>query len=321
MELNGAGATTPYSLYHSLFESYFKKHNVHINYQAVGSGTGIQSLQNHLVDFSASDAFLLDKELFLLDDSVFHIPTCIGAVAIAYNLPIKELKLSPELLDNIFQGQITHWNAPSIQSINPNTRLPKLPIHVIHRSDNSGTTFIFSNYLSKISSSWNNQFSFLQFINWPTGTPARGNEGVASHLKRIKGSISYIDLHMVKKYNIPYALIQNSSGLKPTASSISAAASIKLPYDTRATLTNTSSSYGYPITGFSWILLWQNQSYNDRSLGQAEETLKLLFWLINDAQPLVKDFDFAPIPPSVRKKARKLLHDIHFQNKPILTSK
>ena len=186
MELQGAGATFPFPLYSKMFHEYFKQYDIQVNYQGIGSGGGIRQLKNQIVDFGASDAYMMDKELFSLDQDVVHVPICLGAVVMAYNVRIKDLKFTPEIIAGIFNGDITSWQDDRIKAANPTAKLPKLKITPVYRADSSGTTFIFTNYLSKISEKWAKSFGFAKQVKWPAGIAGKGNAGVSGLVKRIQ---------------------------------------------------------------------------------------------------------------------------------------
>ena len=227
-ELLGAGATFPYPLYSKMFDAYHEQHGVKVNYQAIGSGGGIRQLINKTVDFGATDAFMSDEELSQTDGTILHIPTCLGAVVVTCNLPGNpRLKLTPDIIADIFFGKITNWNDPRIKKVNPTLPLPDMHIVVVHRSDGSGTTFIFSDYLSKVSSEWKEKMGTGKALNWLVGLGAKGNAGVAGLVQQVPGSVGYVELVYALQNNMPISAIRNKSGnfIIPSISSVSLAAS------------------------------------------------------------------------------------------------
>lgn len=318
VELQGAGATFPYPLYSKLFHEYYKKFNAKINYQAIGSGGGIRQLVNNTVDFGASDAFMSDAALKKYDNKILHIPICLGAVALSYNLPnVDTLKLTPTVLANMYLGVIKKWNDPQIQSINPTVVLPDLDVVPVYRSDGSGTTFIFTDYLAKVSQSWKSKVGFGKSVNWPLGLGGKGNAGVAGIVKQTPGSIGYIGHIYALQNTMPVASIQNKSGefVDCSLQSVSYAADTQLPSDTRASITNTSAKYGYPISGFTWILVYEDQAFNDRSEQQARETKKLIYWMVTEGQQYAPALQYAKLPDSVVKQAETILDRMNYSGK------
>ncbi len=319
-ELLGAGATFPYPLYSKMFDVYNKQYGVKVNYQSIGSGGGIRQLESKTVDFGASDAFMTDKKIESLESDIIHIPTCLGAVVVTYNVPGNpELKITPDILADIFLGKIKKWNDPRISEINSGVKLPNLKIMIVHRSDGSGTTFIFTDYLAKISSAWKEKVGVGKSIKWPTGLGAKGNEGVSGMVKQVKGSIGYCELAYALHNNMPTAKIKNSSGnfIKPQISSISAAANAEIPSHTRVSVTNTDAPEGYPISSFTWILLYKEQNYNKRSKEKANTLVNLLWWMLHDGQKYAEPLDYAPLSKKAVEKAETLLKSVTYDGKPI----
>jgi len=320
--LTAAGATFPMPFYNLAFKKYTKETGTLLTYGGIGSGGGIRSLKDQVVDFGATDAFLSDKDLKDMTFKVVHIPTCIGAVVIAYNLPgIEEIKLSDKLLQDIFMGKITNWNDKKIKKANPDVKLPDMKITVVHRSDGSGTTFIFSDYMSKISAEWDEQVGRGKSLLWPTGIGAKGNPGVAGTISQTEGSVGYIGSEYAFAQKISFALVQNQAGnyIKPTIESISASAQGKIPADTRVMLTNSSDPNAYPISGFTWIILYGEQAYNGRTKAQAEETAKFLQWLISpEAQAVAQSVNYAPLPEKAIELSKDILNSITYEGQPVL---
>ncbi len=311
--ITAAGATFPLPFYSMAFKAYKEKYNVNVNYNGIGSGGGIRSLKDNVVDFCASDAFLDNDAIANMPSEVVHIPTCIGAVVIAYNIPnVAELKLTPQLLSKIFMGEITNWNDSAIVENNSNIALPDLNITVIHRSDGSGTTQIFSDYMSKISENWNSNVGSGKSLNWPTGMGAKGNPGVAGTISQTAGSIGYIGSEFAFAQKISMAKLQNCSGnyIEPSIKSISAAANSSIPKDTRIMLTNSSNAEAYPICGFTWLIIYKNQLIKNNTSAKTEATIKLLNWIISpEAQEIAKKVHYAPLPEKVVAQAKAILQN------------
>lgn len=311
VELLGAGATFPMPLYTKMFDIYNQKTGVKVNYQAIGSGAGITQLVNKTIDFGATDAFMTNEELSKSGLPILHIPICLGAVVITYNLPNNpRLRLSPEVISDIFLGKITNWNDRKLKILNPEVALPAdLKITVVHRSDGSGTTFIFSDYLSKVSNEWKNGPGVGKSLNWPAGLGAKGNSGVAGYIKQLPGAIGYVELAYALQNKMPVAVVKNKSGnfIEPSIKSTSNAASIQLPDDTRASITDTSAKEGYPISGFTWIIIYKEQNYSRRSKEKAQALLDLLWWVTHEGQSLAEPLHYAPLPKDAVKKAETIL--------------
>lgn len=323
ISLTAAGATFPQPYYNLVFKNYSEANkNVDITYGGIGSGGGIRSLTDKVVDFGASDAFLDDKAMSEMPAPIVHIPTCLGAVVIAYNLPgVDDLKLSNELLEKIFLGEITKWNDPQIVANNAEAKLPATDILFVHRSDGSGTTEIFSDYMSKISQKWADKVGKGKSLNWPVGMGAKGNPGVVGTVSQTEGSIGYVGSEYAFAQKIQMAKVQNSKGeyVLPTMASVSSAAKGDIPADTRIMLTNSSDPESYPISGFTWIILYKEQAYNGRSFEQAEATLKLLDWLVSaDAQAQAPTVNYAPLTEDAAAKAKAILRSVTYEGKAIL---
>ncbi|MDE5416422.1 phosphate ABC transporter substrate-binding protein PstS [Labilibaculum sp. DW002] len=319
--LTGAGATFPQPFYNTIFKTYTKSKGLLVTYGGIGSGGGIRSLKDKIVDFGATDAFLSDKKLADMPGNVLHIPSCLGAVVAAYNLPGKpELKFTPELMEGIFMGKITKWNDAKIAKINPDAKLPDLAITVVYRSDGSGTTFIFSDYMSKVSSEWKEKIGAGKALQWPVGIAAKGNPGVAGTISSTKGAIGYIGSEYAFAQGIPIASIQNQAGnfIKPSVQSVSAAAAGDIPNDTRVTLTNTTAVDGYPISSFTWLIVYKEQNYNNRSQDQAAQTIKLIDWAVSaDAQKETTKVHYAPLPEAAVAKAKAVLSKVTYNGKAL----
>ncbi|MCT4616058.1 MAG: phosphate ABC transporter substrate-binding protein PstS [Marinifilaceae bacterium] len=319
--ITGAGATFPQPFYNKIFKTYTKEKSLLVTYGGIGSGGGIRSLKDMIVDFGASDAFLTDSKLKEMPSDILHIPTCLGAVVAAYNIPNKpELKFTPSLLEGIFMGEIKNWNDQRIKEVNPDISLPDLKITVVYRSDGSGTTFIFSDYMNKVSSKWKERVGKGKALKWPVGIGAKGNPGVAGTISQTEGAIGYIGSEYAFSQGISFASIQNSVGnfIKPSIESVSASASGVLANDTRVSLTNTDAEMGYPISSFTWILVYAEQYYNDRSKDQAKQTKNLLDWIIGEeAQKQTIKVHYAPLPQIAREKAKAILSKITYKGEKL----
>jgi phosphate transport system substrate-binding protein len=320
--LLGAGSTFVYPLFSKQFSEYNKLTGLKINYQSIGSGGGILQLTNKTVDFGDSDAPLTEEQAQKMGVPVLHIPMCSGAVVISYNLPeVKDtLKISPEVLADIYLGKITKWNDAKIAAINKGVQLPATTIVITHRSDGSGTTNIFTDYLSKVSDEWKSKVGKGTAVNWPLGLGGKGNEGVAGLIKQTPGGIGYIELAYAVQNKMAYAKMQNKAGnfITPSIASTSAAGNIQMPADSKISLTNTDAADGYPISGFTWALIYKEQNYNKRSSGRAQNLLKLFMWNIHDGQQYCEGLNYAPLSPAAVAVAEAILKSATYDGKPIL---
>ena len=320
-ELLGAGATFPFPLYSKMFDSYYQTNKVKINYQAIGSGGGIQQLISKTVDFGGTDAFMNARELKKAELPILHIPTCLGAVVVTYNLPDKpKLKFTPDVIADIFLGKITKWNDPRITAVNPEVKFSDMGIVVVHRSDGSGTTSIFSDYLSKVSKEWEFKVGADKSLNWPVGLGAKGNPGVAGLVNQTPGAIGYVELIYTIQNNMPAGIIKNKAGnfIEPSLQSVSVAANVELPADTRVSVTNTDAAEGYPISGFTWLIFYKEQNYAERSKEKAEELLKLLWWMIHDGQQFAEPLHYSPLSKSAVQKAEAILRSVLYSGSPVM---
>jgi phosphate transport system substrate-binding protein len=321
MEFIGAGATFPYPLYSKLFDVYNKEYGVKVNYQSIGSGGGIRQLINKTVDFGGSDAIMSDKDLSEATAPVLHIPTCAGADVITYNLPgTPQLRFTPDVIADIFLGKIGKWNDRRISEINPGVKLPDMNIMVVHRSDGSGTTFIWVDYLSKVSKEWKEKVGVGTSVNWPTGLGGKGNEGVAGLVKQTPGSIGYVELIYASQNKMPYGMVKNKKGnfLTATLASITKAADTNLPDDMKVSLTDTDAPEGYPISGFTWILVYKEQNYGNRPEEKAKESVKLLWWMTHEGQKNAEPLEYAPLSKKAVEKAEKLIKSVTYNGKPMM---
>ena len=313
--LNGAGATFPNPIYQKWFTQYSSAHpGVQINYQSLGSGAGIRQITAGTVDFGASDGPMTDEQLAQVKGKVLHIPTVLGAVVPVYNISNvkQELKFTPEILAYIFMGKINNWNDGNIAKANPGVKLPNLPIIVVHRSDGSGTTYIFTDYLSKISPEWNSTVGKGVSVKWPVGLGGKGNEGVAGQVRQMDGAIGYVELIYAVQNNITYGSVRNKNGnfikasLESTTAAASAAAA-SMPDDYRVSITNPDGKNAYPIASFTWLLIPQQS--RDASKGKVLHDF--LDWMLKDGQSQVAALSYAPLPKEVVKKLKTTVGTIH----------
>jgi phosphate transport system substrate-binding protein len=316
VELIGAGATFPYPLYSKMFDVYNKEYGVKVNYQAIGSGGGIRQLISKTVDFGGSDAIMSDKDLAEASAPVLHIPTCAGAVVLTYNLTgDPQLRFTPDVIADIFLGKISKWNDRRISAINPGVKLPDMNITVVHRSDGSGTTFIFSDYLSKVSAEWKDKVGMGPSLNWPAGLGGKGNPGVAGLVKQTPGSIGYVELIYALQNKMPNGMVKNKKDkfVTATIASTSLAAETNLPDDMKVSLTDTDAPEGYPISGFTWILVYKEQNYAEKSKEKADGVVKLLWWMTHEGQKYAKPLEYAPLSKKAVEKAEKLIKSISYK--------
>ena len=320
-ELIGAGATFPYPLYSKMFDVYSKEYSTKVNYQSIGSGGGIRQLINKTVDFGGSDAVMSAEDAKAAQAPVLHIPIVAGAVVVTYNLPGNpEVKLTPDVVADIFLGKIKKWNDQRILALNAGVKIPDMNIAVVHRSDGSGTTFIFADYLSKVSKEWKEKVGTGTSLNWPVGLGGKGNPGVAGLVKQTPGAMGYVELIYALQNKMSYADIKNKKGnwIKPSIASTSLAANIALPDDMRVSLTDTEAPDGYPIGGFTWILLFKEQKYGDRPEAKAGALTKLVWWMTHEGQKYAEPMHYAPLSKPAVVKAENLVKSVTFQGKPIL---
>jgi phosphate transport system substrate-binding protein len=312
-QLNGAGATFPYPMYSKWFSEYNKLHpDVQINYQSIGSGGGIRQVLNGTVDFGASDGPMSDEQLKEAKTKILHIPTVLGAVVPAYNVPgvSGEVKFTPEALAGIFLGKIQNWNDPAIVKANPGVNFPNQAIIVVHRSDGSGTTFIFTDYLSKVSSDWESTVGKGTSPKWPVGLGGKGNEGVAGQIRQLQGSIGYVELIYAVENKITYGSVKNVAGnfVKATLDGVTeAAASVKsMPADFRVSITNAPGKTAYPISSFTWLLI--PEQAKDAKKGKI--LADFLEWMVNEGQKMTSQLSYAPLPAGVAEKVKVAIKQI-----------
>jgi phosphate transport system substrate-binding protein len=312
--LNGAGATFPYPMYSKWFSEYNKLHpDVQINYQSIGSGGGIRQVLNGTVDFGASDGPMTDEQLKEAKIKILHIPTVMGADVPAYNVPGVggEIKFTPDVLANIFLGKITSWSDPAIAKANPGVKFPNEAIIVVHRSDGSGTTYIWTDYLSKVSKDWESGVGKGTSVKWPVGLGGKGNEGVAGQIRQLQGSIGYVELIYAVENKITYGSVQNAAGnfVKASLDGVTeAAASAKsMPPDFRVSITNAPGKTAYPISSFTWLLI----PVQSKDAAKGKIITDFLNWMVTDGQKLTSQLSYAPLPSSVAEKVKAAIKQVH----------
>jgi phosphate transport system substrate-binding protein len=312
--LNGAGATFPYPMYSKWFSEYNKLHSdVQINYQSIGSGGGIRQVLNGTVDFGASDGPMTDEQLKQSKEKILHIPTVMGAVVPAYNVPgvTGEIKFTPEALAEIFLGKIQKWNDAAITSANPGVKFPDQPIIVIYRSDGSGTTFIFTDYLSKVSKDWAGSVGKGTSVKWQIGMGGKGNEGVAGQVRQLQGSIGYVELIYAVENKITYGSVKNAAGnfVKASLDGVTeaAASAPAMPADFRVSITNAPGKTAYPISSFTWLLIPEQSK--DAKKGKILSDF--LNWMVTDGQKMTSQLSYAPLPASVVEKVKATIKQVH----------
>ena len=319
--INGAGATFPYPLYSKWFYEYSNANpGLKFNYQSIGSGGGIKQITEGTVDFGATDAPMKESEMAKLPGPIFHLPMAMGAVSVVYNLQgvASGLRLTQDVLADIFLGKVTKWNDPKIAEWNKDVKLPAENIVVAHRSDGSGTTDIFTHYLSAVNAEWRAKVGAGKSVNWPVGVGGKGNEGVAGVVKQTPGAIGYVELAYAKQNKIPYAKLRNRDGefVAPTLEATSAAAAgaaRTMPSDYRVSLVDAPGKESYPIAGMTWLLVYKNQ--NDEAKGKA--LVQFLKWAIHDCQKMEAALDYAPLPKPVVDMMDKTLREIRHKGKSL----
>jgi len=318
----GAGSSFVNPLFSKMFYDYNQKFGIQVNYQSIGSGGGIKALTDKTVDFGASDAPLNAEQATKIAVPVLHIPQASGAVVITYNLPgvTASLKFTPDVIADIFLGKITQWSDARIAGINKGVTIPSLPILIAHRSDGSGTTAIFTNYLDKVSPDWHTKVGTGGAVNWPAGVGGKGNEGVAGLVKQTPGGIGYVELIYALNNKMEFGQIKNKKGkfITPSIASVTAAGNVTLPADSKIFITDTDAADGYPISGFTWVIIYQEQNYNSRSAERANQLLKLIWWNIHDGQQYTAALFYAPLSPAAVKVAEKILKSATYNGKAIL---
>ena len=302
--LTGAGATFPNPIYTKWFDAYNKKTGIQINYQSIGSGGGIRQFTEGTVDFGASDGPMNESQIQAVNGNVLHVPTVLGAVAVTYNLPAlgnAPLKFDGNLLVDIFMGRVTNWNDPKIAALNPGVKLPDQDLIVVHRSDGSGTTYVFTDYMNKFSREWKDKVGFATSVNWPVGLGGKGNEGVTQQIKQTEGALGYVELIYAISNKLPYAQVKNAAGnfITPSLETVTAAAAgVKLPKDTdfRVSITSAPGDQAYPISSFTWLLVKKD----NKDTGKAKLIRDFLAWMITpEAQKMAANLHYAPLPDPV----------------------
>jgi phosphate transport system substrate-binding protein len=318
--INGAGATFPFPIYSKWFSEYGKAHpEARFNYQSIGSGGGIQQFTAGTVDFGASDAPMKDEQIAAVAD-VVHVPMVMGAVVVTYNAPVASLRLTPALLSDIFLGKITKWNDPALAKVNPGVSLPDAGITVTHRSDGSGTTFVFTNYLSKVSAEWKEKVGNSTSVKWPVGIGGKGNEGVTGLVKQTPGTIGYVELAYANQNKLPLAELQNKDGVfvKPTLASTSAAAAgVEMPADYRVSITDAAGKDAWPLASFTYLLV--HRDAKDPAKGTA--LIKFLWWATHEGQAFAEPLDYAPLPKAVVAMVSKTIEGLKIEGKPVSLGK
>jgi phosphate transport system substrate-binding protein len=312
--VNGAGATFPYPIYSKWFDVYAKENpGIKFNYQSIGSGGGIRMLSNRTVDFGASDAPLTDEQISDAPGKILHFPTVMGAVVVAYNIPgfTGTLRLTGPVVADIFSGKVAKWDDAEIKTLNPGAAIPSQDIVVCHRSDGSGTSYIFTDYLSKVSESWAADPGKGTAVKWPVGLGGKGNEGVTALVQQTPGAIGYVELIYALNNNIPFAELQNKAGtwVKASLEGVTAAAASvadKMPSDFRVSITNAPGADAYPISSFTYLLVYQKQTSKD----VGEQIVKFLNWMLAEGQSYTLDLKYAPLPPAVVEKEKAQIQEI-----------
>ena len=311
MMINGAGATFPYPIYSKWFDEYAKVDpSVRFNYQSIGSGGGQKQIMAQTVDFGASDGPMSDENLAKAPGKLLHIPTVAGAVVMTFNLPGNPpLKFDGETIAGIYLGKITKWNDPKITALNPGTKLPDTDILVVHRADGSGTTFIFTDYLSKVSPEWKQKVGNNTSVSWPTGVGGKGNEGVSGQVKQTPGAIGYVELIYALQNKMDFAELKNAAGqvVKPNIESVTAAlATAEIPDDFRFSMTNAPGKDAYPICGATWLLVYQQP----KDAAKGKKLVEFLKWALSKGEGMAKNLNYAPLPDSVQQRVLKRIDDI-----------
>jgi phosphate transport system substrate-binding protein len=320
--LTGAGASFPYPLYSKMFAEYKSAQGVNVNYQSVGSGAGQKQITERTVDFAGSDNPMSDESMKAAPAKLLHVPTAIGAVVPAYNLPgvTTALKFDGPTLANIYLGKIKTWNDAAIAKLNPGVTIPPLPITVARRSDGSGTTYVFSDYLSKVSSEWKTKVGVGNSLSWPVGTGAKGNDGVAGVVKSTPGAIGYVELVYAKQNKLLFGSVKNRAGkfvLADNGPAALAANGVVIPADTRVSLTNSANADAYPIASFTYVIFYQDQKYGTRTEAQGEALQKMLTWMVTTGQGYNEPLDYAKLPSAVANKAKTIINSMTYGGKKL----
>ena len=313
MLVNGAGATFPYPLYSKWFDEYAKvDSSVRFNYQSIGSGGGQKQILAQTVDFGASDGPMSDENLARAPGKILHLPTVAGAVVVTYNLPGNPaLKLNGATITDLFMGKITKWNDPRLAKLNPDLKLPRGDVIVVHRSDGSGTSYIFTDYLSSVSSVWEKEVGRNTSVKWPAGLGAKGNEGVAGQVKQLEGAIGYVELAYAHQNKLPSASLENAAGnyITPSVESvIEALATARIPDDFRFSVVNPPGEKAYPIAGATWMLVYQQQ----KDAAKGKKLVEFLNWALSKGEGMAASLDYAPLPERLQKRVLERLKTITY---------
>lgn len=313
MLINGAGATFPYPLYSKWFDQYTKVDpSVRFNYQSIGSGGGQKQIMAQTVDFGASDGPMSDENLAKAPGKLLHIPTVAGAVVVTYNLPeAGQLKLEGPVIADIFLGNITKWNDRRIAALNPGVKLPSTDLVVVHRSDGSGTSYIFTDYLSTVSKEWEHKVGRNTSVKWPTGLGAKGNEGVAGQIKQLPGTIGYVELAYAHQNKLPFAELKNAAGQFISASLDSvteALGTAKIPDDFRFSMVNAPGEKAYPIAGATWLLVYEQQ----QNAVKGKKLVEFLNWALTKGEDMAASLDYAPLPANLRQRVLERIKTVKY---------
>ena len=313
MLINGAGATFPYPIYSKWFDEYAKiDPSVRFNYQSIGSGGGQKQILARTVDFGASDGPMSDENLAKAPGKILHLPTVAGAVVVTYNLPgAPKLKLDGATVADLFLGKITRWSDKRIAALNPDVKLPGDDVVVVHRSDGSGTTYIWVDYLSSVSKEWETKVGRGTSVNWPTGLGGKGNEGVAGQIKQLPGAVGYVELIYAKQNKLPYADVKNAGGnyITPGIESVTEAMSTAtIPDDFRFSMVNPTGEKAYPIAGCTWLLVYEQQKDSEKG----KKLVEFLNWAINQGESMAAALDYAPLPDNVKQRVLERIKTIQY---------
>lgn len=321
-KISGAGATFPAPFYNIVFKDFSTQSGINVTYGAIGSGGGIRSLKDKTADFGATDVFLSDEELKEMDADIVHIPTALGAVVLSYKLEgVKDLKLTAEIISDIYLGKITRWDDEKLKAVNPGQTLPNKAITPVYRSDGSGTTYVFSDYMSKADSLWNKELGRGKSLTFKYGIAAKGNPGVAGIIAETDGSIGYIGSEYTLALGIASAQLKNSAGnfVRATEESISASANVSMPDDTRLMITNSPNPEAYPISTFTWIIAYKEQAYNNRTAEQAKSLVDLLNYITDKSgQEIAAKTHYAPLTGAALEKTKAAIKSITYNGQPVI---